>query len=1464
MKKKGLFLVFAVIVAVSVLSVYATACTGTDGETFVRFTVNFYSEGQLVEAVTVDSADFDFATAIPDAPDKSGEEGDYVFLYWRFKDGTPLTENNYPTTDADLFAVYEFAGKTYTVTFKGYDGSYLEVNGKYSQKVIEGKAAVAPVPPEVEGFEFVGWDKAFDCVKENLTVNAVYEKKTYTLSFKDGDKVIKSEKVAFGSSLNEYEVEKPEREGLTFIEWKSEDGRVYYDMPAKDLTMVAVWKVNTPEGISLIASSENAVYGDAVTLALSFTEYEDIEYSVRWLVDGAVAEGDGNAFVLKKGAGRYRVKANVSASYGDATSSVSSNEITVYIAKKELEVTPAVYPLVYGEAYEPDFVYDGFVNGEDETVLKGSIYVSTAYVQGADVGSYYVSAGGISAENYEIKTQTVTLNVEKRPLKVEVVSAKVTYGDPFVPSEYRVRGLYGDDVVGEVALYCPYPSVNVNAGEYDITASGVVFKKGKAENYAVEYVESTLTVNQKAVTVELLNASDITYLDEAPAFSYTVNGLVNGDGESALGTVSTVCDYSAGDGVGECSAYLNIDGESLNYDVTLSATQQAPATFNVLPYVIKFEGVATKDNRYGEDLWISPVDKFVTGLPNGFIATGTVKALTNETGDYTLPGDEDKFEYTLFVLNSEEEDCTDNFDVVCSFELKVGATVDMTVQNYVYDYNGFPQGDGVEIHADGYYAEYLDGDGEYVSYHPTFTDAGEYTVSFRVVDCFNDVVASSSYKVSINKIVNVIDCDGVIDEYVYNGVEQTVSGAVALYEEAAVTYENNTFTDVPDGGVLTVTAIAAETKNYKETRVSFTVTVNKADYTEEQIPELEIEVQAEPGKTLEGIAAPENCTWHNAAAVSLVVGEQSADALYCADSRNYNAKRVSVKVVGIKTAIAIVSSDVSVPFGTDYAPQYSFTKNSVAFDPSTVGLTLTVTADTKTFAVGSTYKVTLSLDDNEWYTAPDKTVTVKVPTVLYGGAYYTIEDALKLVQSNESFIIVAYDTSFATPYVAADVYPDDSYYTLSSGENLLVPYSEAHSTDTGDIYATTGSSVTKNNAYATLYIPSGITFDSSGFVYVSAARNSNSANPTGNAAGKYGVLNIAEGAKFISGGTFECSGFAIGDGLIEITGGKLYEPMIAIGYKGGNITNTINSKVFPINQYTLNNIMTDMKVYSSVSYFAKTVIKASLNDVKTDVEFMGSSSDEFMQLTDGYIMKSYNDNTGKVSFEVSGSVSFNDMTLTLGGVGSTVSTSGKQVPLPGYFDFTIKSGSTATVNAGVKLLPGSSFTVESGATLNVKSNVFVYTRLSDEYFDKSDQYSGMADSKKFSGWQDGGNAMAYPHASAKDYYYTSVTFDFNASTPAELNVYGTLIVGSGAKIAGGITLGEGGKIQLDSNAATENTITEDHTDYEDNTKIFGKVISVKAHYFYSTASAYYINGGNEVALEKGRTYTATASGVTVS
>ncbi len=59
---------------------------------------------------------------------------------------------------------------TYTVIFRDYDGTVLK-----TETVEEGKAATAPAAPSRDGYEFIGWDKAFDRVTGNLVVTAVYE-----------------------------------------------------------------------------------------------------------------------------------------------------------------------------------------------------------------------------------------------------------------------------------------------------------------------------------------------------------------------------------------------------------------------------------------------------------------------------------------------------------------------------------------------------------------------------------------------------------------------------------------------------------------------------------------------------------------------------------------------------------------------------------------------------------------------------------------------------------------------------------------------------------------------------------------------------------------------------------------------------------------------------------------------------------------------------------------------------------------------------------------------------------------------------------------------------------------------------------------------------------------------------------------------------------------------------------------
>ena len=108
---------------------------------------------------------------LPTAPTKEGYEFKGWYLDADFTKEFKSLEGLEGTVK--LYAKWEekvVEATKYTVTFKGKDGAVIE-----TQEVEEGKAATAPAAPEVEGFVFKGWDKAFDNVTGDLEVNAVYE-----------------------------------------------------------------------------------------------------------------------------------------------------------------------------------------------------------------------------------------------------------------------------------------------------------------------------------------------------------------------------------------------------------------------------------------------------------------------------------------------------------------------------------------------------------------------------------------------------------------------------------------------------------------------------------------------------------------------------------------------------------------------------------------------------------------------------------------------------------------------------------------------------------------------------------------------------------------------------------------------------------------------------------------------------------------------------------------------------------------------------------------------------------------------------------------------------------------------------------------------------------------------------------------------------------------------------------------
>ncbi len=100
-----------------------------------------------------------------------------------------------------------------TVTFVDSDGTVLN-----KQTVAYGGSAITPASPKKKGYSFSGWDKEYEDLKSSITVRAVYTKKTYTVKFIDYDgSVISTQKVKYGNSPTQPEISVPN--GYSFLGW---------------------------------------------------------------------------------------------------------------------------------------------------------------------------------------------------------------------------------------------------------------------------------------------------------------------------------------------------------------------------------------------------------------------------------------------------------------------------------------------------------------------------------------------------------------------------------------------------------------------------------------------------------------------------------------------------------------------------------------------------------------------------------------------------------------------------------------------------------------------------------------------------------------------------------------------------------------------------------------------------------------------------------------------------------------------------------------------------------------------------------------------------------------------------------------------------------------------------------------------------------------------------------------------
>lgn len=148
----------------------------------------------------------------------------------------------------------------YTVTFM--DGEkVLET----FTNVPHGSAVTAPEVPEKDGKTFSKWDKDFSKVTSDLTINAVYDVDTFTVTFKDGEKVLETQTVEYEAAATAPDTARlSPPEGMHFSEWDKDFSRVTEDMEVSAVYELNVYTVTFKNGETTL-KTEMVKHGFAAT-----------------------------------------------------------------------------------------------------------------------------------------------------------------------------------------------------------------------------------------------------------------------------------------------------------------------------------------------------------------------------------------------------------------------------------------------------------------------------------------------------------------------------------------------------------------------------------------------------------------------------------------------------------------------------------------------------------------------------------------------------------------------------------------------------------------------------------------------------------------------------------------------------------------------------------------------------------------------------------------------------------------------------------------------------------------------------------------------------------------------------------------------------------------------------------------------------------------------------------------------
>ncbi len=249
----------------------------------------------------------------------------------------------------------------------------------------------------------------------------------------------------------------------------------------------------------------------------------------------------------------------------------SQKTATADITKGTITVTPFSSAVTYGEGTDFSVTYSGAAGADTDrlaSIITGTVKYKVGkteesaadYSKTLGAGSYsiYIDVSSLSANDYIIKAASApaVLTVKKRPLNVNSSASPsvnkvydgTTAGTAYVKrTDYEFgsvlgtvsSGVVNSDLLKLSRFTAAYDNKDVK------TAAKVTMTDLSVDNANYELKTASFEIKAGITAKPLTVTADeksVTYGDASPAFSASINGLVNGD---TAGTLNYTCSYDS-------------------------------------------------------------------------------------------------------------------------------------------------------------------------------------------------------------------------------------------------------------------------------------------------------------------------------------------------------------------------------------------------------------------------------------------------------------------------------------------------------------------------------------------------------------------------------------------------------------------------------------------------------------------------------------------------------------------------------------------------------------------------------------------------------------------------------------------------------------------------------------------------------------------------------------------------------